>query len=91
MLARLLAALLGGYACTWGCVSLGVAGLTALGADFHEVEAGMLSLAFLLYLGLFLWAFSAASVGRAWVVLLGSAALMSAAAWLLQRDYLSLG
>lgn len=90
MLSRILAALLGGYACTWGCVALGIAGLAALGADFHEVEAGMLSLAFLLYLGMFLWACSTVSVWRVWVVLLGSAALLNALALLLQQRIVQL-
>ena len=38
---RVLSALLGGYAFTWGFSSLGIAGLAALGVDFHEAETGI--------------------------------------------------
>ncbi len=81
---RLAAALLGGYAFTRGLVALGVAGLVALGWDFHEAETAMLLLAFLLFLPLFLWAFAAASLARVWIVLVGGAGLMTTAAWGLQ-------
>lgn len=86
---RVAAALLGGYAFTWGFTVLGMAGLTALGVDFHEAETGVLILAFLVFLVLFLWAFAASSMLRVWAVLSGGAALMTAAAWALQRALLS--
>ena len=85
---RIAAALLGGYAFTWGLTGLGIAGLVALGVDFHEAETGMLLLAVLVFLGLFLWGFAAASVLRVWVILGGGAGLMTAAAWALQRAIL---
>lgn len=85
---RIAAAVLGGYAFTWGFTALGIAGLVALGVDFHEAETGMLLLAFLVYLSLFLWAFATASVMRVWVLLGGGAVLMTAAAWALQRSIL---
>jgi hypothetical protein len=78
---RIVASLLGGYAFTWGFTALGIAGLAALGVDFHEAETGVLLLAFLVFLGVFLWAFAAASLARVWAVLAGGGALMSAAAW----------
>ncbi|HEX6734033.1 MAG TPA: hypothetical protein VF096_04400, partial [Azonexus sp.] len=81
--------LLGGYACTWGVVALGVAGLVALGADFHAAEMTMLLLAFLVFLLLFIWAFAATSLVRVWTVLGGGALIMTAAAWGLQRFLLS--
>lgn len=89
ILHRLVAALAGGYAFTWGVTALGVAGLVALGQDFHEAETAMLLLAFLVYLPLFLWAFAAASLARVWAVLGGGAVIMTAAAWGLQRLMLS--
>lgn len=89
LISRILAALLGGYACTWGVTSLGIAGLVFLDVDFHDAEAGMLMLAFLIFLGLFLWAFTVTSVIRVWSTLVGSAVVMTAAAWLLQRSVLS--
>lgn len=85
---RIAAALLGGYAFTWGFTAFGIAGLVALGLDFHEAETGVLLLAFLVFLGLFLWAFAAASVLRVWVLLGGGAVVMLTAAWALQRTLL---
>lgn len=86
---RIAAALLGGYAFTWGLIALGVAALVVVGVDFHEAETAMLLLAFLVFLPLFLWAFAAASVARVWAVLGGGALLMTAAAWGLQRVLLA--
>lgn len=88
-LSRIGAALLGGYAFTWGFASLGIAALVAFGVDFHEAETGVMLLAFLLFTGLFLWAYAAASLARVWAVLAGGGALMTAAAWLLQRALLT--
>ncbi|MBS3936891.1 MAG: iron uptake protein [Sulfuritalea sp.] len=82
---RLAVALFGGYAFTWGLVAFGVAGLVALGVDFHEAETALLLLAFLVFQPLFLWAFAAASLVRVWAVLGGGAIFMTAAAWGLQR------
>jgi hypothetical protein len=82
--ARIAAALLGGYVFTWGFTALGIAGLAASGVDFHEAETALMLLAFLVYLPLFLWAFSAARLARVWLVLGGGAVLMTAAAWALQ-------
>lgn len=81
--------MLGGYAFTWGFVALGVAGLSALGADFHEAEMTMLLLAFLMFLPLFLWAFAAATTVRVWVVLGGGAMIQIVSAWWLQQIQLS--
>jgi glucan phosphoethanolaminetransferase (alkaline phosphatase superfamily) len=81
VLGRVSAGLLGGYAFTWGFAALGIAGLVALGVDFHEAEKAVLMLALLVFLGVFLWAFAAASLARVWAVVAGATALMSAAAW----------
>lgn len=89
VLHRIAAALFGGYAFTWGFTALGVAGLVALGVDFHEAEKALLLLAFLVFLPVFLWAFAAASLARVWVVLCGGAVFMTAAAWGLQWMLLS--
>lgn len=89
LISRIAAALLGGYFCTWGCAALGIIGLVSLGVDFHDAEAVMLMLAFAIYLCLFLWAFASASLIRVWTVLVISGLFMTAAAWLLQRVYLS--
>lgn len=86
---RIAAAILGGYAFTWGVASLGTVLLVALGVAFHEAETAMLLLAFLLFLGVFLWAFAAPRLARVWAVLAGGAMLMLAAAWGLQQLLLS--
>ena len=85
---RVLSAVLGGYVFTWGFSSLGIAGLAALGVDFHEAETGVLMLAFLVFLGVFLWAFASSSVARVWAVLAGGGALMTLSAWLIQQSML---
>jgi hypothetical protein len=74
---------------TWGFVALGVAGLTALGMDYHESEKGLMLLAFVVFLPLFLWAFACARPAWALVLLGTGAAGMTAAAWALQRAVLA--
>jgi len=86
---RLVVALLGSYAFTWGLVTLGIALLVALGVDFHEAETALLLLAFLTFLPLFLWAFATPSLTRIWALLGGGALFMSAAALGLQQVILS--
>ena len=85
---RIAAALIGGYAFTWGFAALGIAGLVALGVDFHEAEMAVLLLAFLVFLALFLWVFATTRVARAWVLLGGGAVLMITSALALQRALL---
>jgi hypothetical protein len=89
IVSHVLTGIFGTYAFTWSFVALGVSGLVALGVDFHEAETALLLLAFLVFLPLFLWAFTAASLVRIWAVLGGAALLMTAAAWGLQRVLLS--
>lgn len=86
--ARVVVALVGGYAFTWGFVALGIAGVTALGGDFHEVEMALLLLAFIVYLGLFLWAFTASGLMRVITVFGGGAVCMTACAWAVQSAVL---
>jgi hypothetical protein len=74
---------------TWGFVALGVAGLATLGMDYHESEKGLMLLAFVVFLTLFLWAFASARPARALVLLGAGAAGMTAAAWALQRAVLA--
>lgn len=86
---RVAAALLGGYAFTWGFVSLGVAGMFAGGMAFHDAEHLSYILGFLLYLVAFLWAFAAHGLTRIWTVLAGGGAAMAAAAACVQYLKLS--
>lgn len=87
--ARVTAGIFGSYAFTWGFAAAGVAALVGLGVDYHDAEMGVLMLAFLLFLGLFLWSFAATSIARVWAVLASGAALLFTAAWAIQRAILS--
>lgn len=85
---HLILSLVGSFTFAWGFVAVCVAGLVALGVDFHEAEILMLLLAFLVFLSLFLWSFAASRPWRVTMFLYGSAALMTSAAWALQRSVL---
>ncbi|MBP6899257.1 MAG: iron uptake protein [Burkholderiaceae bacterium] len=87
--ARLAGVLLASFGFVWGLVALGVAGLTALGVDYHEAEVAMMLLAVAVLLPLFLCGFASPRQGRVMALLTGGAALMAAAAWLLQRALLA--
>ncbi len=82
--ARILLAVLGGYAFCWGVVALFAAAAFALGAEFHDGETLGSILALLLYPAVFLWAFAARSLRLAGTVLVGSGALMTGTASLIQ-------
>lgn len=84
ILARVAAALIGGYAFVWGGFALGVAGLFALGMSFHDAEHLCAILAFLVYLVVFLWSFAASDVRRVWLVLAGGGAVMTVLASVIQ-------
>lgn len=88
LLARIAAAVFGGYAFSWGLVALGMAGLFALGMPFHDAEHLTAMLAMLVYLVAFLWTFAARSLPRVWTVLAGGGLLMAGAASLLQAALL---
>ncbi len=86
IIARIGAAVLGGYAFVWGFIALGVAGLYALDVPFHDAEAASNILGFLLFLTVFLWAFSARNLNRVWVVLVGGGLLMTGIGALIQQS-----
>jgi len=86
IVARTVAGIGGGWAFTWGFVSLLIAAAVALGADFHEAETSAKLLAFPVYLALLLWAFAASSALRVAAVLAGGAGVMTGMAWALQRS-----
>ncbi|MDM0089418.1 MULTISPECIES: iron uptake protein [unclassified Variovorax] len=85
---RIAAGMLGGYAFTWGFIALLIGLLFAAKMEFHDAEALGYILGFIVFLGVFLWAFSARSLARVWLVLAGGGALMTGAAWLVQRALL---
>lgn len=82
---RILASVLGAYAFTWGLMALGIALLYAAGMEFHDAEHLSAIIGFLVFLGLFLWAFAARSLWRVWLVLAGGGLLMTGAASLVQQ------
>jgi hypothetical protein len=84
--ARILLAVLGGYALCWGVIALCAAGTFPLGAEFHDGETLGSILALLLYPAAFLWAFAARSLWRVGAVLVGGGTLMAAAASLIQMS-----
>lgn len=86
---RIIAAVFGGYAFTWGFSVLAIATMVALGIDFHEAETAISLVAFLVFLGLFLWTFVAASMTRVWLVLAGGAGVMMLIGLMLQTSLLS--
>ena len=88
LVSRIAAGVLGGYAFTWGFIALGIGLLFAARVEFHDAEALGYILGFVVFLVVFLWAFSAASLRRVWLVLAGGGALMTAAAWLVQQALL---
>lgn len=83
--ARVGAALLGGYAFTWGCVTLGIALLLHTGMPYGDARTLAFLLAFLVFLGVFCWAFAARGLARVWLVLAGCGAVMTVLAWWLTR------
>ncbi|WP_129777602.1 iron uptake protein [Peristeroidobacter soli] len=84
VLGRIAAGVLGSYVLTWGAVALLIAALPSAGLSFEDAENLSGMLAILLYLAAFLWAFSALSLSRVWVVLAGGGAALAVTASLLQ-------
>lgn len=83
IVARIAAGLLGGYAFTWGFVTLSIALLLVVGMPYGEARTMAYLLAFLVLLVVFCWSFVASSLARVWLVLAGGAGVMTAAGWLL--------
>jgi hypothetical protein len=83
---RIAAALIGGWAFTWGFVTLAIAGLVALGQPYNEAHTAAMLPAFLVYLVALCWAVAAARLARVWAVLAGGAVLMTGAAFVLQHN-----
>jgi hypothetical protein len=83
VVSRIAAALVGGYAFSWGFISLSIAALVAVGINYDDAWLGIMMLAFVIFLVLFLWAFAARSLLKVWLVLVGGAAVMITTAALL--------
>ena len=86
IISRIGAGVLGGYVFIWGFMALGIAGFYALNMPFHDAESLSSMLGLLLYLVVFLWAFSSAKLSRVWVILVGGGLLMTATGALIQHS-----
>ncbi|KQQ33108.1 iron uptake protein [Duganella sp. Leaf126] len=86
IVSRALAAVVGGYAFTWGLVAFIMAGMVAADMEFHDAEHLSAIIGFLAFLVIFVTAFGARRIGRLWLVLAGGAAIMTAAATLIQNQ-----
>ena len=85
VVSRIAAGVLGGYAFIWGFTTLTIALALTARLSYGVAQTTAYLLAFLLFLGAFLWAFSARRVALVWAVLGGGGVLMTAAAWALTR------
>lgn len=86
LVSRIAASLFGSYAFVWGFVTLLVALQVRAGIGYGDARTLAYLLAFLVFLGSFLWSFAAASVVRVWVTLAGAGIAMTGGAWLLVRQ-----
>jgi hypothetical protein len=84
VLSRIAAGVFGGYAFVWGFTTLTIALALAARLSYLEAQTTAYLLAFLLFLGAFLWAFAARRLALVWTVLGGGGALMTALAWFLR-------
>lgn len=80
IVSRTLAAVLGGYAFTWGLVAFGMAAMVAADMEFHDAEHLSAIIGFLVFLTIFLTTFAARNMVRVWLVLVGGAVILAAAA-----------
>jgi hypothetical protein len=85
IVSRVAAAIFGGYAFVWGFTTLLIALALALRLPYGDAQTTAYLLAFLLFLAVFLWAFTARRVAKVWAVLAGGGATMTTLAWLLTR------
>nr|WP_207748929.1 iron uptake protein [Luteimonas sp. MC1895] len=77
VLARLAAAVLGGYGLAWGLVAACTSLAVAAGMGFHDAEFLSSLVGVLAFLGALLWAIAARRLWPVWAVLLGGGALLA--------------
>jgi len=85
VVSRIAAAVLGGYAFVWGFSTLLIAVALILRLPYGDAQTTAYLLAFLVFLGAFLWSFAARRVAVVWSVLAGGGIAMTALAWSLAR------
>lgn len=85
VVSRIAAAVLGGYAFVWGFTTLLIAVALSLRLPYGDAQTTAYLLAFLVFLGVFLWSFAARRVGLVWAVLAGGGVTMTTLAWGLTR------
>ena len=85
LVSRIAAAVFGGYAFVWGFTTLLIALALVMGLPYGDAQTTAYLLAFLVFLGAFLWAFSVRRVLIAWLVLGGGGLAMTTLAWGLTR------
>lgn len=83
---RTLAAVLGGYAFTWGLIAFGMAAMVAADMEFHDAEHLTAIIGFLVFLVIFLTAFGARNIRRVWAILLSGAIILTVGATLIQNQ-----
>jgi hypothetical protein len=82
---RVAASLLGGFGFVWGFNVLGTVLGVAAGLSYADAQSLVFLCAFLLFVSVFCWAFSARSQLLVWGVLGGGGATMTLLAWLGSR------
>ncbi len=83
---RVTAGLLGGYAFVWSFVTFGIAALVTAGMEYDQAWMLVMLLAFVVFLGVLLWAIAARSVLRVWLTLgTGVLVLAPLGLWLASR------
>ncbi|MDZ4047687.1 MAG: iron uptake protein [Pseudoxanthomonas sp.] len=78
LLARIAAAILGGYGFTWGFIAAGASLMFAAGMGFHDAEFLASLLGVLAFVAVFLWTFAARRLWVVGAVLAGGGALLAA-------------
>jgi len=84
LVARIGAAVLGGYGFAWGLVAAATSLLVAAGMGFHDAEFLASLVGVLAMLCAFLWAIAARRLWRVWAVLAGGGALLAGVGSLVQ-------
>lgn len=85
LVSRIAAAVFGGYVFVWGFTTLLIALALVTGLPYGDAQTTAFLLAFLVFLGAFLWAFSVRRVLVAWLVLGGGGMAMTLLSWGLTR------